>query len=138
MSVETSIIGRSDLGVRKVASPSTVFAGNELTYTIVLTNGGPSDATSVRLVDILPAQVRLLHPIEVERSMAVAIPIICLDTVCETSLVEEGEIVTFTLHASVNPDVVHQTVFTNTATVYSPSDPDFTNNVSRAAVQIPA
>ncbi|MCB0023356.1 MAG: DUF11 domain-containing protein, partial [Caldilinea sp.] len=133
-SVETSIIGRSDLGVRKLASSPTVAAGSELTYTIVVTNDGPSDATSVRLVDILPSEVRLLHPIEAERTMAVEVPIICLDTVCETSIVEEGEIVTFTLHVVVNPAVAHQTVFTNTATIYSPSDPNFANNVARTPV----
>lgn len=133
-SVETSIIGRSDLGVRKVASSPAVAAGSELTYTIVLTNGGPSDATSVRLVDILPSEVRLLHPIAVERSLLPDVPVICLDTVCETGMVEEGEIVTFTLHVLVNPAVAHLTVFTNTATVYSPSDPDFSNNVARTPV----
>ncbi|HHW84988.1 MAG TPA: DUF11 domain-containing protein, partial [Chloroflexi bacterium] len=133
-SVETSIIGRSDLGVRKVASSPVVAAGSELTYTIILTNGGPSDATSVRLVDILPSEVRLLHPIEVERSSLPDIPVICLDTVCETGMVEEGEIVTFTLHVVVNPAVAHLTTFTNTATVYSPSDPDFSNNVARTPV----
>ncbi|MBK8799125.1 MAG: DUF11 domain-containing protein [Anaerolineales bacterium] len=133
-SVETSIVGRSDLGIRKLASSPSVAAGSELTYTIILTNAGPSDATSVRLVDILPAEVRLLHPIEAERSMAIGVPIICLDTVCETGMVEKGEAVTLTLHTLVNAGVAHQTVFTNTATVYSPSDPDFSNNVARMPV----
>ena len=133
-SVETSIVGRSDLGIRKLASSPTVAAGNELTYTILVTNAGPSDATSVRVVDILPAQVTLLHPIEAERSMELSIPIICLETVCETSLVKEGEVITLTLHGRVNAGVAHGMVFTNTATVYSTSDPDFSNNVARAPV----
>jgi uncharacterized repeat protein (TIGR01451 family) len=131
---ETSIIGQSDLGVYKMASSPSVAAGDELTYTVVLTNDGPSDAVSVRLVDILPPQVQLVRPIEVERSLLLSVPVICLDTVCETSVVRDGEILTFTLHVRVNPAVTHQTVFTNTATVYSPSDPDFSNNIARAPV----
>ena len=131
---ETSIIGQSDLSVYKVASSPSVAAGDELTYTVVLTNDGPSDAVSVRLVDILPPQVQLVRPIEVERSLLLSVPVICLDTVCETSVVRDGEILTFTLHVRVNPAVTHQTVFTNTATVYSPSDPDFSNNIARAPV----
>jgi uncharacterized repeat protein (TIGR01451 family)/fimbrial isopeptide formation D2 family protein len=131
---ETSIIGQSNLGVYKAASSPTVAAGNELTYTVVVTNAGPSDAVSVRLVDILPPEVQLLRPIEVERSLLPGVPVICLDTVCETGVVREAEILTFTLHVRVNPAVTHQTLFTNTATVYSPSDPDFSNNIARAAV----
>ncbi|MDW8440242.1 MAG: hypothetical protein RML96_07195 [Caldilineaceae bacterium] len=132
--VETSIIGQSNLGVYKTASSPSVAAGNVLTYTVVLTNAGPSDAISVRLVDILPPEVQLLRPIEVERSLLSAVPVICLDTVCETSVVREAEILTFTLYVRVNPSVAHRTVFTNTATVYSPSDPDFGNNIARAPV----
>lgn len=131
---ETSIIGQSNLGVHKAASSPTVAAGNELTYTVVVTNAGPSDAVSVRLVDILPPEVQLLRPIEVERSLLPGVPVICLDTVCETGVVREAEILTFTLHVRVNPAVTHQTLFTNTATIYSPSDPDFSNNIARAAV----
>jgi uncharacterized repeat protein (TIGR01451 family) len=133
-SVETSIVGRSDLSIRKLASSPVVAAGDELTYTIIVSNAGPSDATSVRLVDVLPAQVTLLQPIEVVRSIELSIPIICLETVCETSLVKAGEIITLTLYSRVNASVAHGTVFTNTATVYSDSDPDFSNNVARTPV----
>jgi uncharacterized repeat protein (TIGR01451 family) len=122
-SVETSIVGRSDLSIRKLASSPVVAAGDELTYTIIVTNAGPSDATSVRVVDVLPAQVTLLQPIEVVRSIELSIPIICLETVCETSLVKAGEMITLTLHGRVDAGVAHGTVFTNTATVYSDLGP---------------
>ncbi|MCA1553348.1 MAG: DUF11 domain-containing protein, partial [Chloroflexi bacterium] len=44
-----------DLVVRKFPSSDPVFAGNTLTYTVVVSNVGPSVATGVRLTDTLPA-----------------------------------------------------------------------------------
>ena len=42
---------QADLSVTKSASPSPAVAGNELTYTVVITNGGPDDATGVVMQD---------------------------------------------------------------------------------------
>jgi uncharacterized repeat protein (TIGR01451 family) len=47
----------SDLAVSKSASPETAIVGNDLTYTLVVTNLGPNTATSVTVTDRLPAQV---------------------------------------------------------------------------------
>lgn len=49
------VIARADLAVTKTAAPEPAVAGDELTYTLELTNDGPSDATTVHLVDTLPA-----------------------------------------------------------------------------------
>jgi len=43
----------ADVGVAK-SGPDSVVAGSTVTYTIVVTNGGPSDASSVSLTDTLP------------------------------------------------------------------------------------
>ena len=48
-------IGGADLGVTKFDSPDPVIAGNQLTYTITVTNDGPCDATGVTLEDVLPS-----------------------------------------------------------------------------------
>jgi uncharacterized repeat protein (TIGR01451 family) len=49
-----SITLRSDLAVTKTDSPDPVYYLENITYTIVVTNNGPSDATSVVLTDGIP------------------------------------------------------------------------------------
>lgn len=51
----TTVNGNVDLVVTKTDSADPVIAGDQLTYTILVTNNGPSDATSVVVADTLPA-----------------------------------------------------------------------------------
>ncbi len=128
----TTIIGQADLHIHKSGEPSRVLAGENLTYTIVVTNAGPSNAATVRLVDILPAAVSQIGPVQTLRSLS-PVPIICLNLVCELGAMPLGEVITLTLPVHVQPAVADGTLFTNTATVYSPSDPDPSNNAGAAA-----
>jgi uncharacterized repeat protein (TIGR01451 family) len=50
----TTVTTRADLSVTKVDSPDPVQAGTPLTYTIALTNNGPSTAANARLSAPLP------------------------------------------------------------------------------------
>lgn len=50
-----------DLAVEKTVSMSEVRVGHEFTYTIDVTNGGPSEAYYVTLEDILPEEVALRY-----------------------------------------------------------------------------
>jgi uncharacterized repeat protein (TIGR01451 family) len=56
-SVDTTVTPVTDLTVEKSASPTTVAVGQSLTYTIAVTNGGPSGATGVTATDTLPGSV---------------------------------------------------------------------------------
>jgi uncharacterized repeat protein (TIGR01451 family) len=44
----------ADLAIAKTDSPNPVTVGNPLTYTITVTNNGPSEATGVTVLDPLP------------------------------------------------------------------------------------
>src|SRR5205823_4697500 len=49
-----SIVSQADLAVTKGDNPDPVRAGMNLTYTITVSNTGPSDANAVQLSDMVP------------------------------------------------------------------------------------
>lgn len=53
----TQVNARIDLAIDKTGSPAAVTPGQQLTYTLEVTNNGPSDATGVEVVDTLPTGV---------------------------------------------------------------------------------
>lgn len=56
-SVDITVEPQADLAVTKTVSAASAQVGTDLTYTIVVTNNGPSAAESVTLADTLPAGV---------------------------------------------------------------------------------
>ncbi len=53
----TTILPHADLALGKTAFPNPIAAGETMTYTLVITNWGPSDAENVLLTDTLPSTV---------------------------------------------------------------------------------
>jgi uncharacterized repeat protein (TIGR01451 family) len=53
--VTVTVNACSDLSVTKVVDNSKPSVGDQVTFTITATNSGPSDATAVKVTDILPA-----------------------------------------------------------------------------------
>jgi uncharacterized repeat protein (TIGR01451 family) len=54
-SVTTTVEAAANLSISKSATPTAAVPGEALTYQIVVTNSGPSDAVGVRVTDTLPA-----------------------------------------------------------------------------------
>ncbi|MBN1955289.1 MAG: DUF11 domain-containing protein, partial [Anaerolineae bacterium] len=53
----TTVIAEADLSVAKSDDPDPVFSGAVLTYTVVVSNSGPSIALDATLTDTLPTEV---------------------------------------------------------------------------------
>ncbi|MEG1679056.1 MAG: DUF11 domain-containing protein, partial [Stenotrophomonas sp.] len=53
----TTLIQAGDLSLSKTATPDPVVAGAEVTYTIIVTNSGPSISTNFNVADALPSGV---------------------------------------------------------------------------------
>jgi uncharacterized repeat protein (TIGR01451 family) len=68
----------ADLTITKGASPDPVTAGNNVTYSIALTNLGPGAATDVTMTDVLPATVTLVSATPSQGSCSGAATITCL------------------------------------------------------------
>ena len=45
----------ADLAVTKTVSDATPNVGDQITFTVTLSNNGPNDATGVQVTDLLPA-----------------------------------------------------------------------------------
>jgi uncharacterized repeat protein (TIGR01451 family) len=129
---------QADLSVTKVDTPDPVTAGNNLTYTITVTNAGPSVAASVALSDTLPAGTTFV---------SLASP---GGWSCTTPAVGSGGAVScsnpsfglagavFTLVVKVDPSA-SGTVLSNTATVSSATaDPVPGNNSATATTTVSA
>jgi uncharacterized repeat protein (TIGR01451 family) len=54
ITLTTAIRREADLALRKLATPPFI-AGQRMTYTLILSNSGPSSANNVRITDTLPA-----------------------------------------------------------------------------------
>jgi uncharacterized repeat protein (TIGR01451 family) len=71
------VIAVSDLGIHKQSSAGEVVAGKKLTYTLTISNSGPSDAAGVEIADDLPGSVTLVSTGASQGGCNAADPVIC-------------------------------------------------------------
>jgi uncharacterized repeat protein (TIGR01451 family) len=128
---DSDTVNRSaDVADLKVESTDPVIAGTAMSYTITITNNGPSDAEQVTLADTLPA--------EFDASTATyCIGSACTPTTAWGGMVGLGDIaaggtVSVTIQATVKANTPDGTLISNTATATSPltQDPNTGNNSS--------
>ena len=124
----------ADLEIVKSNTPSAVVAGEELTYTIAITNNGPSPALGVMLADATPSS--LLYPEFSQDEGTTWLPWIGTYPILNpsTGMIDAGETITILIRGTVSPAETRK--IRNTATVVSATpDPDLGNNSSTAIAE---
>jgi uncharacterized repeat protein (TIGR01451 family) len=129
----------ADVSVTKSAAAS-VAAGANVTYTIVVANGGPSDATGVSVADTLPAGTTFVSLAQPGGWTVTAPPPGGTGTVTlANASVPNGTSATFTLVVKVNAATPNGTNVMNTASATaSTADPNPANNAATATTSVAA
>ena len=128
-SVNIQVADSADLSVTNTPNPVPVQANNNLTYTQVVTNNGPSTATTVTLTGALPANttaVSLTGPAGWTCTLATV--------TCTDPSLAPGAPATITYVVKVNAGTAAGTAINETVNVSSAiTDPTLTNNSATAA-----
>jgi uncharacterized repeat protein (TIGR01451 family) len=134
------VLAEAELAITKTVAPSPLTPGEDLTYTVIVTNNGPSAAVGARVIDTIPDAVR--NP---TWTCAIAGGGACgaasgngylLDTTVD---LQPGATATFLINATL--DTRARGNLENVATVRRPNDntdPDLSNNTARSSVPIVA
>ncbi len=124
--------GQADLSVTNVASTNPVTAGNNLTYTQTVTNGGPGAATTPKLVETLPAGTTAVSLTGPAGWACIFVTLTCTDG---ANLAANTTTTAFTFVVSVPPTAT--TALTQTDTVSSTTgDPNSSNNSVTVTTQV--
>lgn len=122
-SVTTAVTPVTDLQVGMTATPSSVGAGQNVTYNITAKNNGPSQATGVTLTDLLPANVSVVSVTASQGTTSQT------STSVIASLGALGPNVSATLQIVVMTTPTNPPSITNTISIAgAQTDPDTTNN----------
>jgi len=120
----------ADLAIVSASSPNPVQAGEQLTYTLTVTNNGPSEALDTVVVDSITYLSGALNALPSQGSCSGTEPV-----TCNLGTLANGATATIMLTATVEPTFVGPV--TNIAKVQSSgADPDTSNNQTVLATTV--
>jgi uncharacterized repeat protein (TIGR01451 family) len=130
-SATVQIQGTADLALVKTAQPNPVNAGSPLSYTLTVTNNGPSPATGVVLTDALPPAATFVSAAPTQGTCSGATTITCaLGTIPGIGTAGTVSVIIVATPTGSGP-------LTNTANVTANEfDPNPANNTSAATVTV--
>lgn len=118
----TTVNPAADLAVTKSDNPDPVNVGDNLTYTVTVTNNGPNNATGVTVTDTLPAKVTF-----VSASAGCTYNNVPHTVTCNIGALNANANATATITVTPQPDAVPS--ITNSVSVTGNEfDPDASNN----------
>jgi len=131
--VNVQVAGSADLSVTNTATPVGVQAGNNITYTQVVTNNGPSTATTVSLTETTPANTTFQSVTPAAGWSCTTPAVNGTGTITCTDPTFAPGSATFSVVLKVNAGTAAGTAINETATVSSAvTDPNLANNSATA------
>jgi uncharacterized repeat protein (TIGR01451 family) len=129
----------SDLALTKSNAPNPVTAGTNITYTLGVTNHGPSSAANVVVTDVLSGQVSFVSasPSQGACQAGVVPGDPTKPLTCNLGALANGASASVTVIAKVNSDTPAGTILVNNGTASSDSaDPNTANNIATASATV--
>ena len=122
----TAVVQQTDLSVSESVLPTLIRNDDDITYTVLVSNLGPSPANSVSLVDVLPVD---LNYQSATSSQGTCSPDQFFQQVtCDIGSMASGDTVTVQVVVNYNGEA-NGTTFTNDVSVSgAETDPNLTNN----------
>jgi uncharacterized repeat protein (TIGR01451 family) len=114
-SVAATVTRQVNLQISKTASPSPTVAGQSLTYLIVVTNTGPSDASNVTISDTLPVSFTSIFVLSSQGGCA-ALP-------CNLGTLAPNSTAWIQIDGTVSPSATAGVQLANTAQVTATENP---------------
>lgn len=128
---QTGLSPQVDVAVVKSATPTAVIIGNDFTYTMTVSNNGPSDATGVVVTDPLPAGLAFQSALTSVGTVASANGTVTASVGNLAKGATATVVVNVTLVSASTPSI------TNTATVAATEpETNLANNKSSQTVQV--
>jgi uncharacterized repeat protein (TIGR01451 family) len=133
-----SFFAVANLSITKTSAPNPVVAGTNVTYTINVSNAGPSTATNVVVRDTLPGQVSDVTFTPSTGSCIGGIPgNPALPLTCNLGNMASGGAASITVTAKVKSNTPDGTILVNNAEVISDVvDPNTGNNLATALTNV--
>jgi len=130
----TTITSSADLAVTNSASPNPVIAGQDVTYTAVVTNTGPSDAGAYTFQEKAPANTTFQRAIGPSCGTPDTNGLVS----CNAPGLTAGATQTYQFVAAVDPAVANGSTITATARLanLATTDPNLSNNSAAATATV--
>ncbi|ACU63175.1 T9SS C-terminal target domain-containing protein [Chitinophaga pinensis] len=127
---------KADIAVVKSTAATTFAPGEDVTYTITVTNNGPSDATTVSVIDNAPTGTTISSWTAVASSPTINLPNVtgAGDINEGIPVLPSGAVVTYTVVVSTPSGFTGNLINTANATSADVNDPVTTNNTSTSTL----
>jgi uncharacterized repeat protein (TIGR01451 family) len=124
----------ADLSVTASAAPATVHTGGQITYSLVVANGGLQPAANVRLTDSLPAGTSFVSVTPGSPTCTVTSGLLG----CSLGTMASGAQQTVTLVVTVGPGLAGTTLADTAQVTSDTTDPNAANNTATATTAVRA